>query len=162
MVERKTSLLKHTSTLAAALFVSSVVPTHAHHATEVSLDKTAIVDGVNVMCTGAGLDARVEAMMNSFPLRLEIAGKHGQYLGDQVVELSGENINGRISVYCTGPWVLFDVPAGRYAATTYAGHEGPSRTATIDVAGNDQDRIVMSFPELGGAVSPQQFAALNR
>ena len=162
MVERKTSFLKHTSSLAAVLFVSGVATAQAHHATEVALDETAIVDGVNVMCTGVGLDARYEAMMNSFPLRLEIAGKNGQYLGDQIVELSGEKLSGQVSVYCSGPWALFDVPAGRYTATTYAGHDGPSRTATIDVAGNDQDRIVMSFPELGGAVSPQQFAALER
>jgi len=144
------------------LLFSGVSAAYAHHATEVGLDQTASVNGINVMCTGAGLDARHEAMMIAFPLRMEIAGKHGQYLGDQIVELSGGNIGGNeIAVYCLGPWVLFDVPAGQYTATTFAGHGGPSKTATIDVGGPDQDRVVMSFPELGGEVSPQQFAALD-
>jgi hypothetical protein len=108
MVERRITLLKHAFPLAGALFITGVTSASAHHATKVPLDQTAIVDGVTVMCTGAGLNARNEAMMNSFPLRLEIAGRDGQYLGDQIVELSGENIDGQITVYCLGPWAMFD------------------------------------------------------
>jgi hypothetical protein len=112
------------------------------------------------MCTGTGLSSRIEATMNDFPLRVEMTGKSGQYLGDQIVKISGANIDGELAVHCAGPWVLFDVPAGQYSVTSFAGHNGPAKTSSVDVSGEVQDRVVLNFPELGGAVSAQQEAAV--
>jgi hypothetical protein len=95
--------------------------------------------------------ARIRAGANS-PLRIEISGKHGQYLGDAVVEVKGAGLSDELMLRCSGPWVLVDVPVGRYTVTTQAGHDGPMRTATVNV-GESQRRLVMHFANLGGEVS---------
>jgi hypothetical protein len=156
---------KSIHSVAFGALVLAASPALAHHATEIPLDETAMVGGVNAMCTGAGLNSRQEAVMNGFPLRVEIAGRDGQYLGDQAVEITGENMGGEIAVYCKGPWVLFDVPAGQYTVTTFAehssGNDGLAKTATVNVGAGGQGRLVMHFPDLGGAVSRQQVATLD-
>ena len=133
----------------------SATAAFAQSAAEVPLHETAVVNGSNVMCTGVGFEERHEASITAFPLRVEITGMDGQYLGDHTVEISGPNASGAIAVFCSGPWVLFDVPDGEYSVTsTVLG--GPSKTTTANVSGAEQQRVVINFPELGGEVSPQQ------
>jgi hypothetical protein len=131
----------------------------AHHASQLEVDTPAMVDGVNAVCTGIGTNAREDPRWQSFPLRIEISGKHGQYLGDAVVNVKGPGIDDELMVRCSGPWVLVDVPAGRYTVMTSAGHDGPTRTATVNV-GETQKRLVMNFANLGGEVSPTQMFAV--
>lgn len=137
-----------------ALLAGGASSAYAHHETAIGIEESASVNGVNAMCTGVGITAREEAMNNGYPLRVEIAGRNGQYLGDTIVELSGGGLAQPIAVGCSGPWVLFDVPAGSYSVTTLAeGHDGESKTASVNVGGAGQARIVMQFPNLGGATS---------
>ena len=151
------------SFVALALLLGTAPAAYAHHEVEVPLEESASVGGVNAMCTGVGLSAREEAMNNGFPLRVEVAGRNGQYLGDAIVEISGGGLAQNVAVQCQGPWVLFDVPEGSYSITTMIGHDGPSRTASANVGGAGQDRLVMHFPDLGGETTrSQQMAAAQQ
>jgi hypothetical protein len=116
------------------------------------------VGGATAVCTGIGLNAREDPRWHDFPLRVEISGKQGQYLGDAIVEIKGAGVSEELTLRCSGPWVLVDVPAGRYSVTTSAGHDGPTRAATVNV-GESQRRLVMHFPNLGGEVSTIMAAA---
>ena len=75
-------------------------------------DQAVKIDGVQTVCTGSGKDARAEARWHGYPLRLEFVGKSGEYLGNETVTLAGHGKN--VSVHCTGPWVLMNVPKGTY------------------------------------------------
>ena len=52
------------------------------------------VNGVQTVCTGVTSDVRMDpAVAESYSLRLEFAGKAGQYLGDETVNVSGNGQN---------------------------------------------------------------------
>ena len=146
----------------AAFVVAGTSAAHAHRETDVPLDETINVNGIDAMCTGIGVNERVEAAMRNFPVRIEITGADGQYLGDHIVEISGANLDGTVAVHCQGPWVLFNVPAGQYSVTSFPMHDGLSKTVSVNVSGADQDRVVVNFPELGGVVSPTQQSAASQ
>ena len=128
----------------------------AHHAVMMPVDTLTMVGDATAVCTGIGKDAREDPRWSAFPLRVEISGKDGQYLGDAIVEVKGAGLDEELTLRCNGPWVLVDLPAGKYTVTTSAGHDGPMRTATVNV-GTMQKRLVMNFPNLGGEIS-QVFA----
>src|SRR5689334_10142480 len=77
---------------------------------------------IEVVCTGVGLDARQNPAWADHPLKIEVAGRGGQYLGD--VHLSLSKTEDRT------------VSSGAF----------------VPAAG--QGRIILRFPELGGAMSP--------
>jgi hypothetical protein len=105
------------------------------------------VDGVEAVCTGVSLDAREDPRWNSYPLKLEIAGKGGQYLGDVHVTITRDN-KSMIGVTCGGPWLLFRLPAARYQVNATIERETVSSTAYVPA--NGQGRVIIRFPDLGG------------
>jgi hypothetical protein len=135
--------------LLGAVLASAASAAWAHHATMMPVNIPMLAGDVSTVCTGIGLDAREDPRWKDYPLRIEIAGKEGQYLGDAVVEITGGELNEELALRCSGPWVLVDVPAGRYDVTVHAGHEGPLKHAKVTV-GDTQKRLVMHFPNMGG------------
>jgi hypothetical protein len=103
------------------------------------------INGVQAVCTGTTSDVRMDPQWRSYSLRLEFAGKAGQYLGDETVNVSG---NGKsVSVHCGGPWVLMQLPAGTYHVSTDVADAG-HKDVTIHVPG----QVVVRFPDAGGSV----------
>lgn len=104
-----------------------------------------LVGGIETVCTGTTTDVRDDPRWQAYSLRLEFAGKDGQYLGDEDVSVSG---NGHaVSVHCNGPWVLMKLPPGSYkvaADVAEAGH----KELTVRVPG----RVIVRFPNAGGEV----------
>ena len=110
-------------------------------------DQPMTIGGIETVCTGSGLDARADPQWRAYPFHLEVAGKSGQYLGDEQVSVTG---NGQsVSVHCVGPWVLMKLPAGSYKVSLDV-PEGGHRDLTVKVPG----RIVVHFPNAGGAEAP--------
>jgi hypothetical protein len=104
------------------------------------------------VCTGIGSDARSDPRWSAYPLKVEIAGKEGQLLGaTQVTLMKGDEAV--VSVGCAGPWVLFKVDPGAYQVKAEV--QGTSVTNRVNVSGKGQARVIMRFPEIGGATSPQ-------
>ena len=114
-----------------------------------TLDTPAKVGNIETVCTGVGLDARQNAAWTSYPLRIEVAGRGGQYLGDVNLTISqGSSV--LATVTCAGPWLLFRLPAGRYKVE--AGTEGKSVTSPVLVPATGQSRVILRFPDLGGVI----------
>lgn len=106
------------------------------------------VNGVETVCTGTTIDIRADPQWRAYPFHLEVAGKDGQYLGDEKVTVSGNGHS--VSVQCAGPWVLMKLPAGSYKVSLDvpdAGH----RDVTMQVPG----RTVVHFPNAGGEEDPK-------
>jgi hypothetical protein len=120
----------------------------AHAQSDVMPDGQAMdINRVRTVCTGVTSDARMNPEWRSYSLRLEFAGKRGEYLGDETVNVSGHGQN--LSVHCGGPWVLMMLPAGTYhvaADVAEAGHQD----ITVHVPGH----VVVRFPNVGNPEVP--------
>ena len=116
-----------------------------------SPDVPARTENAEAVCTGIGLDARQNPAWAGYPLKIEVAGRGGQYLGDVHLVLSQKNKT-IASLTCGGPWILFRVPTGRYQVEAQTEGRTVSSAAFVPAAG--QGRIILRFPELGGEVSP--------
>jgi len=117
---------------------------------------------IEVVCTGVGLDARQNPAWADYPLKIEVAGRGGQYLGDVRLRLSQKD-KALATLTCGGPWVLFRVPTGRYQVEAETEGRRVSSGAFVPAAG--QGRIILRFPELGGATSPpptEEMKSLNQ
>ncbi|HEX3486462.1 MAG TPA: hypothetical protein VHT51_15470 [Micropepsaceae bacterium] len=130
---------------AALVPVSSGVQAQAEDG--LPLDAPQQVKGVDTVCTGVGLEARQDPRWAAYSLKIEIAGKGGQYLGDVHVTVAKDSAD-VLALDCGGPWVLFKLPAGRYQVTAMT--EGTSATSAAYVPATGQGRIILRFPELGG------------
>lgn len=114
-------------------------------------DTPSQVGGIEAVCTGVGLPARQDARWSAYPLKIEIAGQHGQYLGDVTMAIaSGEKEILRMR--CDGPWILLRLPPGRYQVQ--AETEGKTAQSSALVPQTGQARVILRFPELGGQISP--------
>jgi len=105
------------------------------------------INGVETACTGTSLEVRSDPRWTAYPFHLEVAGKDGQYLGDEKVTVSGNGAS--VSVQCSGPWVLMKLPSGSYHVSLDV-PEGGHRDLTMHVPG----RTVVHFPGGGGEETP--------
>lgn len=108
----------------------------------VLLDMPMMVSGIEVVCTGVSLDAREDPRWSQYSLKLEFAGGDGRYLGGESVTLKKDG-KALFSGSCNGPWLLFRLPAGRYAVE--ATLAGQSATANALVPSTGQARVVLRF-----------------
>ena len=110
------------------------------------------ISGVETVCTGTTTDVRADPQWRAYPFHLEVAGRDGQYLGDERVTVTGNGHS--VSVQCSGPWVLMKLPAGSYKVSLDvpdAGH----KDVTMQVPG----QTVVHFGDAGGEVAPNASAA---
>jgi len=139
-----------TRILASALFSCAAVSAYAQIAAAPPLpfDSPVSMRSMEAVCTGIGADARNDPRWPSYPLRIELVGRAGEYLGAAEVSLS-QNSEAIIGVRCSGPWLLLRLPPGNYDVT--ASVENVSKSGRVTVPMTGQGRLVLRFPELGQA-----------
>ena len=105
-------------------------------------DRSVEIAGIQTVCTGVSLDARQNPRWSEFPLKVEFAGPGGQYVGSEAVTVrkAGTEI---LAVTCSGPWLLFGLPPGRYEVS--ATLEGQTSTSAAFVPNHGQGRIILRF-----------------
>ena len=107
------------------------------------------VNGVQSVCTGVTSDTRMNPEWKNYSLRLEFAGKAGQYLGDETVNAATEK---SVPYIARGPWVLMMLPPGTYHVAVDVADAG-HKDITVHVPGH----VVVRFPECrqaGSAIGP--------
>ena len=129
------------------IFLSTLIA--AAHAQESKpqpfpLDKPMSMRAIEAVCTGVTLDTRSDPRWATYPLRIEVVGGGGEYLGDAQVTLS-KGDETLAAVNCGGPWVLFKVMPGAYGVSAEIG--GITKTARVNVGGSAQARVVLRFSE---------------
>ena len=134
--------------LAAALFTLALMDAQAQDtsAPPLPFDSPVSMRAMEAVCTGIGADARNDPRWPTYPLRIELVGRAGEYLGQASVTLS-QNDEAIISVRCGGPWLLIRLPPGAYDVTAEV--ESVSKTGRVTVPATGQGRLVLRFPELG-------------
>ena len=108
--------------------------------------------GIQVVCTGIGSESRSDPRWTEYPLKVEVAGADGQFLGNVTVafEREGQTL---IRIGCGGPWVLARLSPGAY--TVSASFEGRTVSEAVNVPPDGRGRVILRFPDAGGAVSPE-------
>jgi len=142
--------MKLVHSTAAVLAAAALVSTAALAAEKLTNNEPKAIDGIETVCDGISLNDRNDPKWRSYSLRVEFTGKGGQYLGDEMVTLTGDELD--ISVHCQGPWVLMKLPAGSYhmsADVADAGH----KEMNVRVPASGQAVVVFSFPNAGGEIT---------
>ena len=145
--------LRISGSLIFSLLLLSLPGAAAAQAVQLPFDQPVAAGGVEAACTGIGSTAREDPRWTAFPLKVEVAGIAGQYLGDVQLTLSRADGSAVATVRCAGPWVLFRVEPGAYTVAGTA--DSAAAEGRVNVTAEGQARLILRFPELGGAVSPE-------
>ena len=129
--------------LALAMGMGLLQAAHAEPAA-LAMDAPTNIDGVETVCTGVGLDARENPLWDQYALKVEVAGSAGRYLGDEIITVRKDGTD-LLSLSCAGPWILFQLPPGRYDIV--AEMAGDTVSSPAFVSGKGQGRIILRFPD---------------
>jgi hypothetical protein len=99
-------------------------------------------NGLRYACTGIG-ESKFDPQWEAFPLKLVAAAAGGGYLGDFTATIEDGAGATVFDAHCLAPWMLVELPAGRYTATLIA--RGTFQE-TVDVEiGSGQNEITVHF-----------------
>lgn len=135
--------------LAAALSTFAFADAQAQDITKappLPFDSPVSMRAMEAVCTGIGADARNDPRWATYPLRIELVGRAGEFLGQAEVTVS-QNDEAIIGAQCGGPWLLLRLPPGTYNVTAVV--QNVSKTGRVAVPATGQGRLVIRFPELG-------------
>jgi hypothetical protein len=140
----KFSHLFAATALAASLTAAFCVPAMADR---LPMDRPITINGITTVCTGIGEEAQTDPRWKAYSTRVEFSNGGAQYLAGAHVVLK-KNGAELLSVDCSGAWVLFQLPAGRYSVTaTLLYHKNqPPRSASFSPPASGQKRVVLEFP----------------
>jgi len=111
------------------------------------IDQETSINGIQAACTGVGNEAENKARWSAYPVKLVVAGDHGQfYAGENVSVMQG----GRqiASMTCNGPWVLMKLQPGSYRArVALPGHA--AKTVSFTAPSGGQREVTVHFASTG-------------
>lgn len=107
-----------------------------------AVDQPQRVDGIKTACTGVGDREEGEARWNAYPVKMEMVGGYGQWLGNEDVTVRGHGED--VSVNCAGPWVLMGLQPGYYHATISVPNASPKHIG-FNVPSRGQRDIIVRF-----------------
>jgi hypothetical protein len=132
------------ATALSALAISGAAVAQIETAPPLPMDSPQAMRSMEAVCTGIGLDSRKDPRWNAYPLKIEVVGTRGQYLGETRVTVIKDD-EAVVSVRCGGPWVLLRIEPGVYGVT--AELDGIAKSAKVSVGGKTQARVVIRFPD---------------
>lgn len=111
-------------------------------------DEPVVVNGLDLVCTGVGEDARNDPRWRDYAVRIEFANAAAEYLSDAVLAVATADGEQLFEVTCDSPWVLANLEPGKHVLT--ATYEGIVKTEKFTAPKTGQGRFVVRFPEVGG------------
>jgi hypothetical protein len=90
-------------------------------------------EGIRYVSTGVGFDSR--ANLPVFSLRLIFASDIGEYVADVTSEIRSQDGTLTLRLHSPGPWLLVDLPPGRYKVVARTNEGKPSSRAVTVVQG---------------------------
>jgi hypothetical protein len=122
--------------------------------TDLPVDGTAAVNGIEMGCTGIGKEARERPEWKRFSVRVEFSGAYRQYVpGGRLVIKTWDGKRPIVNVRCGAPWILLDLEPGKYrVGGVMEGYSRPqSWIMRLKPGRKTTRRIVLRFEELTGA-----------
>lgn len=132
--------------LAAAAALAAPPPAAAAP-TVVPVDAAMTIDGVDVACTGIGLDARSDPRWLAYGLRIELSNSRNEYLVGGAFSLRDAGGRSLLDVSCDAPWLLLRVPPGSYVVEARTADRQGARSARVSPPKAGQTRVVLQFPD---------------
>jgi hypothetical protein len=122
-----------------------------------SFDTPTMVNGIQTVCSGVGVSDEDAARWAQYPVKIVLAGKDGQFLGNAAINVSkgGKPVT---AVTCPGPWMLLKLSPGRYEISGTI--DGETAKGTVYAPARGQGRVILRFNR-GGAVSTQHTPSMN-
>ena len=121
---------------------------HADDMRKLPPDEPVVVNGLDLVCTGVGEDARNDPRWRAYPVRIEFANADAQYLSDVALAVAKADGAALFEVTCDSPWILAKLEPGKYVlAATY---EGIVKTEKFTAPKSGQARFVVRFQEIAG------------
>jgi hypothetical protein len=110
-------------------------------------DPVQTVDGIQYACTGVGMDSRDDPRWSEFSTKLVFAAQNGGYLGDVAVTVEDGEGRQVFSAECLAPWMLVDLPSGRYQLRAVA-RDSYDQQMTLSVDEGRQTTRILRFPRI--------------
>jgi len=130
---------------AAALFAVCASPALAKG--HIPMDRPVGINGITAVCTGIGEDAQNDPRWKAYPIRVEFSNGNMQYIAGAHVVLKDAHGKPLATFDCSGAWVLFQLPAGKYtvfATLLYHPNQPPS-SAAFSPPASGQKRVILTF-----------------
>ena len=140
--------MKHLLTLACLALAAGAAPALAD---PLVMDQPISLNGIQTVCTGIGDEAQHDPRWTAYPIRVEFSNGGAQYLSGAHLVLKDSGGKDVTSLDCSGPWVLFQLPAGKsyIAAATFSDDAADGeRSAKFTVPDHGQKRVVLAFPHI--------------
>lgn len=134
-----------THAVAAVLFVSAQSLPVSPPITPVDVETR--LNGVEVACTGIGLEARSDPRWKSYGVRVELANSRSEYLTGGTVTVRDASGRAVLSAQCDAPWLLLRLSPGRYSVEATMPDAAPRSSAFI-APRTGQLRVVLQFKDL--------------
>jgi hypothetical protein len=102
-------------------------------------------DGHRYVAGGIGIEEvdQLRAQAAAYSLQLITAARGGEYLAGTHVRILGAGNEAVLDTRIDAPWLLVDLPAGRY--TVIATYSGTTQERRLTVAPGQSQRIVLHF-----------------
>jgi hypothetical protein len=110
-------------------------------------DPVQTVDGIQYACTGVGMDSRDDPRWSEFSTKFVFAAQNGGYLGDVAVTVEDGDGRQVFSAECLAPWMLVDLPSGRYQVRAVA-RDAYDQQMTLSVDEGRQTTRIVRFPRI--------------
>jgi len=137
--------------LAAAIMSASQAGMAQAPPQRVPVDRSVVVGGVEVACTGIGKNARDDPRWKAFPIRVVFSDPAGDLVTDVTLTLSKPKGSPMLKVACAAPWVLLKLQPGTYEASARREHPGATaRTAVLHAPAHGQAVVNITFPHAPG------------
>jgi hypothetical protein len=150
----KLKRLVNPSCMAGAVlaFAPALAQTPAGGVTSLPYDTPTVVNGIDSVCTGTGESDENNQRWATYPVKIVLAGKGGQYLAGATVTVS-QGAKPLLTVSCNGPWIVFRLTPGQYNLS--ATLNGETETGKVNASQHGQGQVTLRFLDQGGTISPQ-------
>lgn len=118
---------------AASLLVGGLTPATAVAADPLPAVPAEAQQGVPYMSGGVSAPerTRMDELSQGFNLRVVTARQNGEYLADVNVTIRNERGASMLSTVTNGPWLLAQLPPGKYTVVASAGGQAQQETVTV-------------------------------
>jgi hypothetical protein len=107
------------------------------------MDSPVTMGGVETVCTGVG-SGKDDPRWASYPIKVEFSNGGAQFLSGAHVKLAGADGKTMAELDCSGPWVLFKLPRGKYNVSAAIQGIG-TRSASFDTPASGQKRVEVRY-----------------
>ena len=109
------------------------------------MDSPVTMGSIETVCTGVG-SGKDDPRWASYPVKVEFSNGGAQFLSGAHVKLAGADGKTMAELDCSGPWVLFKLPRGKYNVS--ATIDNVTHIASFSPPDRGQKRVEIQFPNM--------------